>query len=84
MKLVNSKKKDSSTGADSDTWLSQEQNLRGREYNGYPDFSTRSTKVNVHVVDISTESPPSDPRYSFQADDFECSRIAVGKQASLV
>ena len=83
MNLVNSKKKDSSTD-DSDTWLSQERNLRGQEYNGYPGLSTRSTKVNVHVVDISTESAPSDPRYSFQADDFECSKTAMGKQASMI
>lgn len=85
MKLVDSKTKESSTGAGSDTWLSHgEQNLRRQGYNGYPDLSSRSGKVDVHVVDISMDSPSSDPRYSFQADDYECSKNAAGRQASLI
>lgn len=81
--LLNSKSPNSGTGPDSDASPSLR---RGQESARYGDLSARATKGNLHVVNISMRPCPQDRRSPSPppADEYECSRIAVGREASLV
>lgn len=84
VELVNRKSDNSNTGSDSDAWSSLGQNSRGHESTGCQDLSIEATKEKLHVVDVSINPSPTDRRFSFNVDEYECSRIAVGREASLV
>lgn len=83
-KLSHSKTSNNITGSDSDSWPSLGLNLRGAESAGYRELSARAANGKVHVVNVSIKPCPPDRRASFPADEYECSRIAVGRDASLV
>lgn len=79
-----SKTTNSSTGFDSDAWPSPSENPGGQESAGYRDLHARGAKGNLHVVDFPMKPSPPDLHSSSPRDEYECSRIAVGREASLV
>ncbi|MCJ1265640.1 hypothetical protein MMC22_005520 [Lobaria immixta] len=81
--LFNSKKKNSSTGSDSDGWPSLGRSLSGQESAGYRDLSASAADGKLHVVNVPVKLSPIPRRSSPPVDEYECSRIAVGREASV-
>ncbi|MCJ1267410.1 hypothetical protein MMC22_007295 [Lobaria immixta] len=83
-KFSSSKTTNSSTGFDSDAWPSPPENPHGQESAAYRDLHARGAKGNLHVVEFPMKPSPPPLHSSPPADEYECSRIAVGREASLV
>ncbi|MCJ1462047.1 hypothetical protein MMC07_000647 [Pseudocyphellaria aurata] len=71
-------------GSDSDALPSLGRDLRGNDSAGYLKLSARAAKGNLHIVNVWAKPSSPERRNSSSADEYECSRIAVGREASMV